>query len=157
MVQLCFVTKYNFTSKTGTKKENADSVQCLCVCFSRCLGTGPLGPWSSPCSSSLWHSRYQHTEWTRSICSQWVKEERLQPTGIANKGFLSRVSSAVGSRHTLLDLDQSFCHLGITDFLCGLLSAVGRNHLVSWREKTAIIVIANINRCNIWYPFVQPE
>lgn len=57
---------------------------------------------------------------------------------IVNTGFLSRVSSAVGSGHALLDLDQSFCHLGFTDFLCGLFPVVGRNHLVSWRKINMI-------------------
>lgn len=44
--------------------------------------------------------------------------------------LISHLSLLVGARYSLLDLDQSFCHLGLTDFLCGLLFAVGRNHLV---------------------------
>lgn len=32
--------------------------------------------------------------------------------------------------HTLLDVDQPFCHMGLTAFLCHLLTPVGRHHLV---------------------------
>lgn len=39
-----------------------------------------------------------------------------------------------GTGHPLLDLDQPLCHLGLAHFLCGLLTAVGRNHLVKARR-----------------------
>lgn len=32
--------------------------------------------------------------------------------------------------HTLLDVDQPLCHMGVTAFLCHLLPPVGRHHLV---------------------------
>lgn len=32
--------------------------------------------------------------------------------------------------HTLLDVDQPLCHLGLSAFLCHLLTSVGRHHLV---------------------------
>lgn len=37
----------------------------------------------------------------------------------------------VGSRYSLLDMDQPLRHLGLINLLCGFLSAVGRNHLVN--------------------------
>lgn len=49
--------------------------------------------------------------------------------------LMSRPCLVAGSRHSLLDLDQPFCHLGLADFLCGLLSAVGRHHLVRRAEN----------------------
>lgn len=49
-------------------------------------------------------------------------------------GLIS-LSLTAGSRYSLLDLDQPLRHLGLADFLRGLLSAVGRDHLVKKRLR----------------------
>uniref|UniRef100_A0A8C5HUM4 Phospholipid-transporting ATPase n=1 Tax=Gouania willdenowi TaxID=441366 RepID=A0A8C5HUM4_GOUWI len=62
-----------------------------------------------------------------------VQNERVTQTnavrGVNSHTCASHLCPAVGSRYSLLDLDQPLCHLGISHLLCGLLSAVGRNHL----------------------------
>lgn len=68
--------------------------------------------------------------WTCSMKTWWALDFKMN---IASKVFYwSLVWLVAGSRYTLLDLDQPFCHLGVAAFLRGLLSAVGRNHLVSF-------------------------
>lgn len=49
-----------------------------------------------------------------------------------------------GTGHPLLDLDQPLCHLGLTYFLCGLLTAVGWNHLV---RALQVLFLKNMGNC----------
>lgn len=52
------------------------------------------------------------------------------PRQVWLQSHFHRLCVVAGPRYSLLDLDQSFRYLGLTDLLCGILPAVGWNHLV---------------------------
>lgn len=65
---------------------------------------------------------------------------RTRADEVSEVSLTQALCLVVGSRYSLLDLDQPFCHLGLTDLLCGLLSAVGRNHLVHFQKYVYVLM-----------------
>lgn len=56
----------------------------------------------------------------------------------------------VGPRYTLLDLDQPLCNMGLAYLLCGILSTVGRNHLVGFVQLPPFPFRSVMLSCSLW-------